>query len=325
MSAHPKIVFGGGAFMDTDHYATLDTVKEVLDILEKEGVESIDTATIYGNSEDSLGNVGAAERFSIDTKLPGGFSPEPTTKESVIATAEKSLQDLKTDQVDVYYLHAPDRRSPLEDILSSINALHQSGKFKRFGLSNFLAAEVEEVVRVSREKGYVVPTVYQGNYSAVARRAESEILPTLRKHGIAFYAYSPIAGGFLTKDIEQIMAGGDGRWDPATPLGQLYHALYNKSSMREGLKLWGETAQEVGIPKGELAYRWVTYNSALKGELGDAVIVGSRIADQLTETLGWLKKGPLSAEIAARVEEVWKIVESDAPLDNFNPTTESAK
>lgn len=66
--------------MDTVHYATLDPVKEVLDILQKESIESIDTAKIYPNSEDSLGNAGAAERFSIDTKLPGAYSPNQQRK-----------------------------------------------------------------------------------------------------------------------------------------------------------------------------------------------------------------------------------------------------
>jgi aryl-alcohol dehydrogenase-like predicted oxidoreductase len=62
--------------------------------------------------------------------------------------------------VDVYYIHAPDRRFPLKELLAGINALYKTGKFKRFGLSNYLAIEVDEVVRVCREKGYVLPSVY---------------------------------------------------------------------------------------------------------------------------------------------------------------------
>jgi aflatoxin B1 aldehyde reductase len=185
-------------------------------------------------------------------------------------------------------------------------------------LSNFLADEIEEVVRICREKNYILPTVYQGNYSAVARRVESEIFPTLRKHNIAFYAYSPIAGGFLTKDVEKLVSGGEGRWDPKTMLGGLYNTLYNKPNMLEGLKLWGDISEESGIPKAELAYRWVAYNSDLKGELGDGVIFGSRNVEQLNQTLASFDKGPLDAEIAQKIEGVWKLVEPDAPLDNFN-------
>lgn len=173
-------------------------------------------------------------------------------------------------------------------------------------------------MQISKEKNWIAPSVYQGNYSAVARRAESELLPVLRKHGIQFYAYSPIAGGFLTKSVEQLTKGAGGRWDPSSSIGGLYHELYHKPKMLEGLKLWEEISVQTGIPKVELAYRWVIYNSALRGEYGDRVIFGARNVEQLRETLGLAKRGPLSADVLQRVEEVWRIVEAEAPLDNYN-------
>lgn len=160
-----------------------------------------------------------------------------------------------------------------------------------------------------------MPSVYQGSYSAVTRRGEREIFPTLRKHNISFYAYSPIAGGFLTKDVAMLVSGGEGRWDLS---GGMYNTLFNKPGMLEGLKQWEEISKGSGVSKAELAYRWVAYNSALKGELGDAIVVGSRNVEQLNQTLAALRKGPLSEEIAAQIEQVWNIVEADAPLDNFN-------
>lgn len=184
---------------------------------------------------------------------------------------------------------------------------------------------MEEVVSVSLAKGYVVPSVYQGNYSPIARRADSEILPTLRKHNIAFYAYSPIAGGFLSKDMESLVTSNAGRWNPSTFLGGLYHALYNKPNMLEALRLWDKISKESGISKADLAYRWVRYNSALNGELGDGVLIGSRTTEQLKETFSGLKHGPLSPEIAAQIEEVWNLAKSDAPLDNFNNSFISAE
>lgn len=222
-------------------------------------------------------------------------------------------------------MHAPDRRSSTEDLLASINASYQAGKFKRFGLSNYLAEEIEEVIRICREKNYVVPSVYQGNYSAVARRGEKLIFPTLRKHNISFYAYSPIAGGFLTKDVATLVSGGEGRWDPNSLYGGLYNSLFNKPDMLKGLEQWEKISKDSGISKAELAYRWVAYNSILKEELGDGVIVGSRNVEQLKQTLAALSKGPLSADIAAQIEQVWKIVEADSPLDTFNGLVQSDK
>jgi aryl-alcohol dehydrogenase-like predicted oxidoreductase len=192
-------------------------------------------------------------------------------------------------------------------------------------LSNYLPEEIEEVIRISREKNYILPSVYQGNYSAVARRPESELFSTLRKHNISFYAYSPIAGGFLTKDVEKLTSGGEGRWDPNTKLGGLYNALYNKPNMLEGLKLWGNISKESGISKAELAYRWVLHNSDLKGEFGDGVIFGTRTKEQLNETLAAFDKGPLDAAIAQKIDEVWKLVEPDSPLDNFNAFSPNEK
>jgi aflatoxin B1 aldehyde reductase len=210
----------------------------------------------------------------------------------------------------------PDRKHPLEPVLAGINDLHKSGMFKRFGLSNFSAEEVEEAIRISKEKNYILPTVYQGLYSAVARRTETELFPTLRKHGIVFYAYSPIAGGFLTKTPADFAEEGKGRWDPATLLGKIHNAMYKKPSMLEALEQWGKIADEVGVSKVELAYRWVAHNSILKGELGDAIIFGARNIEQLRETLTGLKNGPLSKEVEGKIESIWKLVEHESPLNN---------
>ncbi|PTU21254.1 hypothetical protein P175DRAFT_0253059 [Aspergillus ochraceoroseus IBT 24754] len=313
-----KWIFGGASFVNEETIGGPEAIQEALNLLHDAGIESIDTAKTYHHSEQILGKTKAPSRFTIDTKHPGGWSDVPVTKESIIATANESLAKLQTDQVDVYYLHCPPREAALENVLDGINTLYKDGKIKRFGLSNFLAEEVDEVVRVAREKNYILPTVYQGNYSAIARRQEVEILPTLRRHGIIFYAYSPIAGGFLTKNVDQLIAGGEGRWDKSSQFGSLYHALYNKPSMLEGLRLWQKISDETGISKAELAYRWVAYNSELNAELGDGVIFGSTKISQLKETLALIPKGPLSPEIAAKIEDLWKLVEADSPLDNFN-------
>ncbi|KAJ0413619.1 NADP-dependent oxidoreductase domain-containing protein [Aspergillus carlsbadensis] len=319
MSSQPvKLIFGGASFGPAMHsdFATVDATKGALDLLEAAGVATIDTASMYPDSEDYLGQAGAAARFSIDTKYIGGFSPTPSSKEGLVASADQSLKALQTEQVDVYYIHAPDRRVPLQDLLAGVNTVYKSGKFKRLGLSNFLPEEVEEVIRVSKENGYVLPSVYQGNYNAVARHSESTLLPILREHNIAYYAYSPIAGGFLTKDVTSLVAGGEGRWDPNTPTGGLFNALYTKPAMLEGLKLWGEIATGAGISKAELAYRWVAYHSILRE--GDGLIFGARNGKQIESTLEGLRNGPLPGHVVREVERVWEIVREEAPVDNFN-------
>lgn len=220
-------------------------------------------------------------------------------------------------QVDTYYIHAPDKRVPVKDTLAAMDRLHKDGKFKHFGLSQYNAAEIEEVIRVAKENNYVMPTVFQSNYNAVARHHEKEVIPLLRKHGIRYYAYSPIAGGFLAKTPDQLIKGGEGRWDPEYRRGKMYNALYNKPALLEALGEFGAIAKDAGVLPAELAYRWVAYNSALKRETGDGIVIGAKNVTQLRETLKGLRNGPLSEDIAARIDALWKDVEEESPVDNW--------
>ncbi|KAL3491745.1 NADP-dependent oxidoreductase domain-containing protein [Aspergillus germanicus] len=321
MSTPPvRLIFGGASFgptMESD-FTTLESTTETLDLLEANGVTTIDTARFYPDSEEWLGEAAAPSRFIIDTKYPGGFASKASSKEGLVASAEESLAALGVDQVDVYYIHAPDRRVPLEDLLSGVHTVYKRGMFKRFGLSNFLPNEVLEVIRICKENGYVLPSVYQGNYNAVARHSEPTLLPILRKHNIAYYAYSPIAGGFLTKNVDLITSGGEGRWDPKTPTGGIFNTLYGKPGMLEGLKLWGRIADEAGMAKAELAYRWIAFHSALNGELGDGLVFGAKNKEQVEGTLRGLREGPLPKDVVEKIERVWELVREDAPLDTFN-------
>ncbi|KAL4876693.1 NADP-dependent oxidoreductase domain-containing protein [Aspergillus karnatakaensis] len=325
MSAPSPLIFGGACWSTPSDFGGTEHQQAALTLLHASGVTTIDTAVIYGSNESILGDLNAAATHTIDTKFPGGFGSEPATKDNIVASALASLERTKAGQFDVYYIHAPDRDVSLEVQLEGVNELYQSGKIWRFGLSNFLPDEVEAVMRIVGEKGegFVRPSVYQGNYSAVARHAEGGLFPVLRKYGITFYAYSPIAGGFLAKSVGELVAAaggwrGEGRWDPETFLGKLYHGLYNKGSLIEALKVWEGISNDAGISRAELAYRWVVYNSGLKVEDGDRVVIGARNLEQLQETLAAVRMGPLPKEIVDRIDGIWRIVQEDAPVDNFN-------
>jgi aryl-alcohol dehydrogenase-like predicted oxidoreductase len=95
-SIEPKIVQGGGAFWVREKYDPT-----FLDVVEELGIKNIDTAAIYGDSEDVLGEANAPSRFVIDTKFPGGFGSEPSTKENIIKFGETSLKRLKTKTVSL--------------------------------------------------------------------------------------------------------------------------------------------------------------------------------------------------------------------------------
>lgn len=85
--------------MDEVAYPTLESINEVLDILQSNGIKTIDTAKIYKNSEELLGKVHADSRFILDSKYPGGLSPVPSTPESLVTSLNESLAHLQTNQV----------------------------------------------------------------------------------------------------------------------------------------------------------------------------------------------------------------------------------
>jgi aflatoxin B1 aldehyde reductase len=310
-----KTVIGGGGFNPWGELSSPDALTKVFSILKSAGVTTIDTARLYPGSEEMIGATPGHETFTIDTKVQGDFGEGCAKKDDIIAAAQDSLNKCKISQFDIFYMHAPSRNVPFEESAEGINECYKKGQFKRFGLSNFTAEEVQRMYDICKDKGYVVPSVYQGNYNAVARKAETLLFPILRKLGFAFYAYSPIAGGFLTKKRKQI-EDGVGRFS-TTALGGLYRRLYNRPSFLDALTEWNAVAEEEGVSTAELAYRWVAYNSALKEELGDAVIFGVSKIAQVEETTAWLAKGGLSEKSVQRIEAIWKSVEREAPVDNF--------
>ncbi|KAJ7359418.1 NADP-dependent oxidoreductase domain-containing protein [Mycena albidolilacea] len=315
-----KTVFGGAPIGPgmSDAFATEESIEKVYKLLEEGGCDTIDTARLYGASEEWLGKTGASKRFTIDSKTPGGFVPGISTGENILQHAKETVERLG-GSVDIYYIHAPDASVDLEDQLKGINDAYKAGYFKRFGLSNFKVEDVQRVYDIAQEKGYPLPTVYQANYSAVARRAENELVPTLRKLGIAFYVYSPITGGLLTKSVQQLRDGTkEGRFAPGHMLRPLYDGLYNKPSYYTALELWEEAAKEVGCSRAELAYRWVAFDSVVDPKLGDAVIFGASSHAQIAETLSWFKRGSVGEAANAKIDGIWKVIEKDAPLDNYN-------
>ncbi|KAK9258467.1 NADP-dependent oxidoreductase domain-containing protein [Lipomyces tetrasporus] len=289
---------------------------EFLAVLDRNNVEEIDTAFLYTGSERALAEAGAPARFTIGTKSPG-FYKKALSEQSVLAAAKKSFDDIGVPQVETYFLHSPDSDTPLDETLRAVQDLYEAGKSVQFGLSNFTAKQVQEVYDVMSAKGQ--PSVFQGNYNAVARSYDSELIPLLRKLGMKFYAYSPIAGGFLVKSSEAIETGVEGgRWDKESPAGQLYRKLYNRPKLLTALDDWESISKDAGVSKAALAYRWVTLNSSLNGDYGDGVIIGASKVEHLQESLKALQDGPLPSSVVAKINRIWENIKYEAPVDNFH-------
>jgi aflatoxin B1 aldehyde reductase len=309
-----KTIFGGAPLSDTATFKTHDERTKIIDILLSHNIKNLDSARLYPGSEVAIGQLEKRKQFTIDTKLVGGFAPGAVTKEGVIKDCQDSLDRVKIDQFDILYIHAPDTSIPFEETLDGINEVYKKGIFRRFGLSNFSAEQVQEVYDICKKNNYMLPKMYQGNYNPVARHSEMQLFPTLRKLGMNFYAYSPLAGGFLTKTAADLDAGA-GRFNEQA-IGGLYSKLYDNDTMRQALLDWNKIAEKEGVSKAELAYRWVAYHSVLQGD-EDGVIFGASNTNQVDQTAQALKKGNLSDEAAKGIEGIWESVKSVAPIDNF--------
>ena len=143
-----------------------------LDHLQSRGYNEVDTARTYigGAQENWTATVGQWKKrgLTLATKCHPK-APAVTHKPEVLRRElEKSLKELETDCVDIFYLHAPDRGTPFEETLEECDKLHKEGKFVQLGLSNYTAFEVAEIVTVCKERGWVRPTIYQGMYNAIS-------------------------------------------------------------------------------------------------------------------------------------------------------------
>ncbi|KAI0753611.1 Aldo/keto reductase [Fomes fomentarius] len=269
----------------------LKDVEAILDVFQAHGHYEIDSARGYsdGTSEEYLGKIDWQKRgLVIDTKLypTGVIARWRITNEGTVIThspedlrkhLDVSLKALNTDSIDMWYLHGPDRTTPFEDTLKGVNDLYKEGKFKRFGISNYMAWEVAEIVQICRANGYIQPTAYQGIYNAIHRKVEPELFPCLRKFGIAFYEFNPLGGGFFTgkyRSLQDEVEPGS-RFDPKKGQGKNYRARYWNEPYFEALYNIEEVAQKHNLTLAEVALRWISHHSLLKREYGDAVLIGA--------------------------------------------------
>ncbi|KAL7943688.1 Aldo/keto reductase [Trichoderma barbatum] len=298
----------------TAKYDSPAEVEEFLNTFYERGYRQLDAARGYSphaptSCEPRLGAVNVGDKFIIGTKVvsrPDGAHSRDKIAESI----DDSLEALKVSQVDIEYLHQPNRTVPFEETAEAMDKAYREGKFKRFGLSNYTAAEVEQFLKISEERGFVKPTVYQGQYNPVVRTGEKELFPLLKKHGIAFYAWSPGAAGFFNGNHKNPQAGG--RYDTSHYLGKFYASKYLKPSIEAAADRVREIAAKHGISGHAASLRWTAHHSALSAEHGDAIIIGASSIAQLKENLDIFEQGPLPQEVVEAIDAIFGEIGDDA-------------
>ncbi|KAL0490728.1 aflatoxin B1 aldehyde reductase [Acrasis kona] len=305
-----KRVFGAYSIGKTN-IEDAEKTNQVLNILKENNIKEIDTARAYGESERILGDVSAHRTFAISTKAPT-FAPGSASKETLTSVISESLKLLQQDTVDIYYLHAPDTQTSFEEQASTLNEFYKKGSFKRLGISNFSAEQVQEFYGICKKQGYVLPSVYQGNYNAVTRNNEEKLFPVLRQLNISFYVYSPLAGGLFAKSLEDLRNPKPGtRFYPDTIPGQLYNRMYINDTFLNALELFQKICQDEKIKPAQAAFRWLHHHSKL--QQGDAIILGASTIEQLKENVVDSIGSTLSDKVLKGFEEMWNSVADKAP------------
>ncbi|KAF9425914.1 hypothetical protein BGZ94_007099 [Podila epigama] len=315
----PKIILGTMTFgleksgaETTVRVRGIDNIKPFLDTFQRFGHTEVDTARIYclGDTEEALGLLPTSD-FKIATKVWPTIEGAHGAKH-LGRIFRESLAALKADKVDILYLHAPDYTTSFEETIEAVDALYREGLFERFGLSNFAAWQVTLIHQLCKQKGYVLPTVYQGMYNGITRGVVSELLPCLKALDIAFYAYNPIAGGLLSGRYRfDTTDHTEGRFNEKTAFGKIYRERYWNNLFFEAVQNLKKTAEENGLTLLESALRWMAHHSGL-GE-NDGIIIGASSLHHLEENLADLAKGPLPQAVVNAFDEAWEHVKVACP------------
>jgi aflatoxin B1 aldehyde reductase len=306
----PRVIFGTMNFgRQLDEAAADRMLGLFLDL----GYEEIDTAHNYadGQAEEILGRILTPERRSkvyLATKV-NPFDGGNLRPESIAKQLEASLRRLRTDSVDLLYLHAPDLKTPIEVTLEACGRLFKEGKFRALGLSNYASWQVADSWHLCRQEGWVAPSVYQGMYNAITRDVERELFPAIRNFGIRFYAYNPLAGGLLTGRYMQISEEPkDGRFK----LQRIYVERYWKKSYFEALEMIRNASAEAGLSMARAALLWILQGSSLNSRGRDGVILAASSLEQWETNLESLS-GELPAKVAEAIDRAWERTRPECP------------
>ncbi|HSC74409.1 MAG TPA: aldo/keto reductase [Gaiellaceae bacterium] len=184
----------------------LDGTRAVVDAALDAGITLLDTADIYGNkggSETFLGEVleGRRDQVVIATKFGGDMGDGTQargSREYIRRAVDASLQRLRSDRIDLYQYHTPDKSTPFAETFGALDELVREGKVRHVGHSNLTAAQVEEVDALAREHGWARPVSAQNRYSLLHRGPEDDLLPVCERLGLGVLPYFPLASGLLT-------------------------------------------------------------------------------------------------------------------------------
>jgi len=286
-------IVGGFNWGPQDKKDSIEALSAAFDL----GITLYDTAEAYGDgqSEQLIAKVfaGKRDKIVISSKvLPEHYSPKELLK-----ACERSLKNLKTDWIDLYQLHWPNRDYPIEETLSILDKIKQQGKIREYGVSNFGVKNLQECLNA----GYFICS-NQLSYNLLFRAIEYEIKPFCLNNNIGILCYSPLMQGLLTGKFKTDSEVSDDR-------ARTRHFSGRRSQARHGEKGWEketfrtlsqirQIAEKMGESMANISLAW------LKAQPGvNSLLMSGRNAHQVKHNVQAINLN-LSEEIIQKLNQV---------------------
>lgn len=287
----------GGQTNETDSLA-------IMDYAFKQGVNFFDTANVYhqGESERIVGKglKGRRDEIFLATKVNGQMGKNSFDKglsrRNIVSAVEASLKRLNTDYIDLYYMHAPDYETEIEESLEAMTNLVRQGRIRYVGVSNFAAWQIADMLAVCDKRGYARPVLTQNVYNTITRGVETELVPFMIKHKLGMAVYNPIAGGLLA-----------GKHKPGNPAentrfanNQMYYDRYWSDENFVAVEKLTAIAEKHGMSILQLAMKWCVSRPGVT-----SIISGVSKLSQIEQNIAVLEGDALNNDALAACDEVW--------------------
>ncbi|PTQ65452.1 aryl-alcohol dehydrogenase-like predicted oxidoreductase [Sphingomonas sp. PP-CE-3G-477] len=281
-----QIALGTGNFgTGWGHGADAATSTAILDAYADAGGNFLDTADVYqfGQSEEIIGKAlaGRREDFVLASKFSNGAAPDANrlvtgnSRKAMIASVEASLKRLKTDRIDLYWVHHPDDVTATDEIVRGFDDLARAGKILYAGLSNFPAWRLAQAATIADLTRALPIAAAQFEHSLVHRDPEADLFPASRALGLGVVTWSPLGGGVLTGKYRK---GETGR---AEGFGGKVFQAEDTPQRTAIIDTVIAIADELHASPDQVAIAWA-------GSHGAVPMIGPRSMAQLTSNLGAL-------------------------------------
>jgi len=287
----------------------------MIELCTESGINFLDTANVYnkGASEEMLGRVMGTRRrnFILASKVRSKMGDEPDlaglSRPAILRAIDESLRRLRTDYLDLYYLHLPDNSVPIEESLDAMNEVVKQGKVRYLASSNYSAWQMTEMCWIAERKGYQAPWVAQPMYNLIARGIEQEYLPMCKHFGVSNIVYNPLAGGLLTGKHKRDAPIPGTRFDK----NKVYMDRYWHRADFDAVEQLSQVAEKSGRSLLSMSLNWLYHHTA-----ADCIILGASRVEHLEQNLTALRDGPLAAETLQACDQVWTELRGPTPKYN---------